>query len=92
MIAGKLTTHSLWLVRNVPGEGDDDLQSEADPHYRYGHFFKLDAAGEGYDEKMFCPKAIRKYPGFKMFADQGLVIESVAKGKKAWQEFMTAAK
>jgi hypothetical protein len=55
--AGKLTTFSLWLVRNVPGESDGDLENEVGPNYRYGHFFKLDGSGEGYDEKMFCPKS-----------------------------------
>ena len=44
-IAGKLTTHSLWLIRNIPGEGDDDVDSDAGPIYRYGHYFKLDSAG-----------------------------------------------
>ena len=62
--AGNLTIYSHWLVRNIPGEGDDDDESEADPIYRYGHYFKLDAAGEGYDDKMFCPKAVKKYTGF----------------------------
>ena len=55
--AGKITTDSLWLVRNLAGEGDDDDESEKDPIYRYGHYFKLDSVGEGYDEKMFCQKA-----------------------------------
>ena len=45
MIAGRLATDNLWLVRNIPGEGDDDVESEADPIYRYGHYFKLDSAG-----------------------------------------------
>ena len=63
-IAGSLSTFSLWLIRNIPGEGDNDIESEADPIYRYGHFFKLDGAGEGYDEKMFCPKAAKKYAGY----------------------------
>ena len=71
-------------MRNIPGEGDDDIESEADPIYRYGHFFKLDIAGEGYDEKMFCPKAVKKYAGFKKFSERKLEICEVVKGSKAW--------
>ena len=85
--AGNLTTYSLWLIRNIPGEGDDDVESEADPLYRYGHFFKLDGAGEGYDEKMFCPKATRMSLGARKFHEHNLAIEAVVKGKKAWKTF-----
>ena len=90
--AGKLTTFSLWLVRNVPCEGDGDLESLAEPQYRYGHFFKLDSSGEGYDEKMFCPKSKSKSAGFRNFKGHNLVIEEVVKGRKAWQRFIETAK
>lgn len=66
-IAGKLTTFSLWLIRNIPGEGDDDIDSDAGPIFRYGHFFKLDSDGEGYDERMFCRKMVRKMTGYQKF-------------------------